>query len=205
MLYSSSVSNVTFALGGSNPPNEHQRQPKQSEEAPTVKRSPRPKNIPQPLRRIQSLPDGPQTVDLPMVQEENRIAWAHEAIISRIAANSEMPRKVESTPSLKGSGESLQMIVAVKKRDNIRWLRAIGENERDVPFQAARIIGLPTAVADFRLERCRAQVHNVVSERPAGYAAATCARRDSGVPSWECVGEGRVVRDGFAVAAHGVD
>ena len=140
-----------------------------------------------------------------MMQIKNRISGAHKRIITRIAADGEVPITVQAIRGFKGIGESFEVVVAADQFLDSCGSSAVGENGGDVAFEATGVVVLPTTVADARLEGCGAEVHGVVLEWPTCDAATAGAGWDGEVAAWEGEGEGSLVGDGFAVAAHGVD
>lgn len=140
-----------------------------------------------------------------MMQVKDWFSRAHKGIVTRIAANGEVPISVKAILRLKGVGESFEMIIVAYEFHDICWSRAVGVNQGDVTLEATRIVVLPATIADARLEGGGAEIHSIILERSIGDAATACARRNSEVTAGEGEGVGPLVRDGFAVAAHGVD
>ena len=140
-----------------------------------------------------------------MMQIKNRIPRAHKRIITRIAADGEMPVTVQAIRGFKSMGESFEVVVNADQFLDVCGSRAVGENGGDVALEATGVVVFPATVADARLEGCGAEVHGVILEWSTGDAATAGAGWDGEVAAREGEGEGSIVGDGFAVAAHGVD
>ncbi len=169
----------------------------------TIKSRTRPKNLPEPTP-TQRLPDRPQPIHLPMVQIKDGIPRAHEPIVPRITPNGEMPTRVQALPGFEKAGKCFEGGVGTDQGDHVAGFEVVGEFERDIAFEAARVVVESRAGSNSWLVACRTQIHGVVLKGTGCDAAAARGGRD-GTEAAEGGGEGSVaVGDVDAVAAHRV-
>ena len=138
------------------------------------------------------------------MQIKDRIPRAHEPIVPRIAPDAEMPARVQPLPRFEKAGKCFEGGVGTDQRDHVGGFEVAGEFERDVAFEAARVVVEPGAGSNSWLVACGSEVHRVVLKGPGCDAAAARGGRD-GTEAAEGGGQGSVaVGDVDAVAAHRV-
>ena len=138
-----------------------------------------------------------------MKEEENRIAGTNVGIAARIPTNGVVPTIMQSERELEELGESFEVIILTNKRHDIRRLSSVGEEERNIALQAARIIVQAAAIADVWPVSPGTEIDNIVREGAVVDAAAARTGRDLEVDA-ECGDVEHGMRNRLAVAAHGV-
>ena len=150
------------------------------------------------------MPDSPQAIDLRVVEVKHRIAGADVGIPARVPADGIVAPAVQAERELEEVGEGFEVVVVGDEGDDIGRFGCVGEEERDVAFQAAGVVVQSASVADSGSVGGGAEIDDVVGEGTGVDAAASCPWRDGEVDAEGAdIEDG--VRDGETVAAHGVD
>ena len=138
------------------------------------------------------------------MQIKDRIPRTHEPVVPRIAPDGEMPARVQPVPRFEKAGKRLEGGVGTDQRDHVGGFEVAGEFERDIAFEASRVVVESRAGSHSWLVACGSEVHGVGLKGSGCDAAAARGGKD-GTRAVEGVGEGSVaVGDVDAVTAHGV-
>ena len=129
------------------------------------------------------------------MEVEHRIAGTDIGIPAWVSTNGVVAPTMQSQRSLKKVREGLEIIIAGDKSDHIGRLGRVGEEERDVALQAARVIVQSTSVADFGSVRGRTEIDDVVGEGTGVNATAAGPGRDGEVDA-EGANVEHAMRDG---------